>query len=59
MGMGERTNSGRGDLVEETVIRQFVGKVEPGGEVSTAVVVWSVLLSIALVLAASLWWSVH
>jgi hypothetical protein len=57
--MVERADTGRGDLVDEEVIRQFVGQVEPGGPVSTAVVVWSVVLSIVLVLAASLWWSIH
>ena len=57
--MAQRSDTRRGDIVEEDVIRQFVGKVEPGGPVSTAVVVWSVVLSIALVLAASLWWSIH
>lgn len=59
MHMVERADTGRGDLVDEEVIRQFVGQVEPGGPVSTAVVVWSVVLSIVLVLAASLWWSIH
>lgn len=57
--MAQRSDIRRGDIVEEEVIRQFVGQVEPGGPVSTAVVVWSILLSIALVLAASVWWSVH
>ena len=57
--MAEPTGTRRGDLVDEEVIRQFVGQVEPGGSVSTPVVVWSVVLSIALVLAASLWWSIH
>lgn len=57
--MAQRSDTDRGDIVDEEVIRQFVGQVEPGGSVSTAVVVWSVALSIVLVLAASLWWSVH
>ena len=59
MGMTERGDSRRGDIVDEDVIRQFVGQVEPGDSVSTTVVVWSVVLSIALVLVASLWWSIH
>jgi len=59
MRMAQRSDSGRSDLVDEEVIRQFVGRVEPGDSVSTTVVVWSVVLSIVLVLAASLWWSVH
>ncbi|HET9094209.1 MAG TPA: hypothetical protein VFN36_03895 [Solirubrobacteraceae bacterium] len=57
--MAQQSDVRRGDIVEEDVIRQFVGRVEPGDTVSTAVVVWSVMLSIVLVLAASLWWSVH
>jgi hypothetical protein len=59
MRMPEQSGTRRGDIVDEEVIRQFVGQVEPGGAVSTAVVVWSVVLSIVLVLVASLWWSVH
>lgn len=59
MRMTQQSDVRRGDIVEEDVIRQFVGRVEPGDAVSTAVVVWSVVLSIVLVLAASLWWSVH
>lgn len=59
MRMAQQSDVRRGDIVEEDVIRQFVGRVEPGDTVSTAVVVWSVMLSIVLVLAASLWWSVH
>ena len=59
MGMAERSDTRRGDIVDEDVIGQFVGQVEPGDSVSTAVVVWSVVLSIVLVLAASLWWSIH
>jgi hypothetical protein len=50
---------GRRDFVDEEVIRSFVGRVEPGGEIGTALAVWSVVLSIALVLIASLWWSLH
>jgi hypothetical protein len=59
MRMTQQSNVRRGDIVDEDVIRQFVGRVEPGDTVSTAVVVWSVVLSIVLVLAASLWWGVH
>jgi hypothetical protein len=50
---------GRRDFVDEKVIQSFVGRVEPGGEIRTALAVWSVVLSIALVLAASLWWSLQ
>lgn len=57
--MPEGSSTRRTDIVDEEVIRQFVGQVEPGDSVSTAVVVWSVVLSIVLVLATSLWWSVH
>jgi hypothetical protein len=59
MRMTQQSGVRRGDIVEEDVIRQFVGRVEPGDTVSTTVVVWSVVLSIVLVLAASLWWGVH
>jgi hypothetical protein len=59
MHVAQPSSTRRGDIVDEDVIRQFVGQVEPGGSVSTAVVVWSVVLSIVLVLAASLWWSIH
>jgi hypothetical protein len=59
MEMAQDGGTRRGDIVEEDVIRRFVGQVEPGDAVSTAVVVWSVVLSIALVLGASLWWSIH
>ena len=47
----------RGDFVDEEVIRALVDRVEPGGAISTAVAVWCVVLSIVLVLGASLWWS--
>ncbi len=48
---------GRRDFVDAEVIQGFVGRVEPGGAISTAVAVWCVILSIALVLGTSLWWS--
>jgi hypothetical protein len=57
--MADQASDRRRDFVDAEVISQFVGKVEPGGPVSTTVAVWSVALSIALVLAASLWWSIH
>jgi hypothetical protein len=46
----------REDLVDEPTVRRFVGRVEPGDQVSLAVVLCSVALSLALVIGASLWW---
>jgi hypothetical protein len=54
--MQSNAGSRRGDFVDEETIGRFVGKVEPGGEVSPAVALWSVALSIALALGSSLWW---
>jgi hypothetical protein len=46
----------RDDFVDEATIARFVGQVEPGDHVSLVVVLWSVLLSLALLIGASLWW---
>jgi hypothetical protein len=46
----------REDFVDEATIAGFVGRVEPGDHVSLAVVLWSVGLSLVLLLGASLWW---
>ncbi len=57
--MAEDGSNSRNDFVDEEVIKTFVGNVEPGGEVSTTVVVWSVLFSIALAVGTTLWWCWH
>ncbi|MGA9860337.1 MAG: hypothetical protein WBQ18_20890 [Solirubrobacteraceae bacterium] len=54
----DQGTDGRRDFVDEEVIQGFVGQVEPGGAISTAVAVWCVILSIALAIGASLWWSI-
>lgn len=54
--MAENSAGRRHDFADPEIIRQFVGQVEPGGEVSTFIVVSSVLLSIVLAVAATLWW---
>jgi hypothetical protein len=46
----------RRDFVDEETIATFVGKVEPGDHVSLAVVLWSVGLSLVLLVGSSLWW---
>lgn len=46
----------REDFVDEATIAGFVGRVEPGDRVSTATVLWSTGLSVALLVACSLWW---
>ncbi len=46
----------REDFVDEATIAAFVGKVEPGDHVSMATVLWSTGLSVALLVACSLWW---
>jgi hypothetical protein len=46
----------REDFVDEKTIGEFVGKVEPGDEVSLAVVLWSVGLSLVLLVATTIWW---
>jgi hypothetical protein len=48
--------AGRDDFVDAATIQSFVGRVEPGDQVHLAVVLWSVGLSLALVVGASLWW---
>jgi hypothetical protein len=46
----------REDFVDEATIARFVGQVEPGDHVSLAVVLWSVALSLVLLIGASVWW---
>jgi hypothetical protein len=57
--MSEQTagaRTAREDFVDEQTIAAFVGRVEPGDHVSLAVVLWSVGLSLVLLVGASLWW---
>jgi hypothetical protein len=46
----------RSDIVPAEVIQTFVGNVEPGDNVSLAVVLWSVALSLVIIFAATAWW---
>jgi hypothetical protein len=55
----QRTQSGRSDLVDQSVIAQFVGKVEPGGEVSLSVVIGTVVFSLLVVFGSTAWWMLH
>ncbi len=50
---------GRNDLVDPSVIAQFVGIVEPGGEVSLSVVLGTVVFSLLVVFATTAWWMLH
>jgi hypothetical protein len=47
------------DIVDPTVIAQFVGKVEPGGEVTFATVLATVGFSLLVVLGTTTWWMLH
>ena len=51
--------SGRNDLVDPSVIAQFVGIVEPGGEVSLSVVLGTVVFSLLVLFASTAWWMLH
>lgn len=54
--MADENGRRREDFVDERTIGEFVGKVEPGDEVSLAVVLWSVGLSLALWAGTTIWW---
>ena len=58
-GSNQGTAAGRRDLVDQAVIAQFVGKVEPGGEVSLAAVLGSVAFSLLVVFVTTAWWMFH
>jgi hypothetical protein len=49
----------RKDLVDQAVIAQFVGKVEPGGEVTLATVLGTVAFSLLVVFGTTAWWMLH
>ncbi len=49
----------RSDIVDPAVIAQFVGKVEPGGEVTFATVLATVGFSLLVVFATTAWWMLH
>ena len=51
--------SARSDIVPEEVIRQFVGKVEPGDHVSLGVVIASVAFSLLVIFGTTAWWMLH
>jgi hypothetical protein len=46
----------RSDIVPAEVIQTFVGNVEPGDDVSLAVVLWSVAFSLVVIFATTAWW---
>ncbi len=49
----------RSDLVDPAVIVQFVGKVEPGGEITFATVLATVGFSLLVVFGTTAWWMLH
>ena len=49
----------RSDIVDPAVIAQFVGKVEPGGEVTFATVLVTVGFSLLVIFASTAWWMLH
>jgi hypothetical protein len=49
----------RSDIVDPAIIAQFVGKVEPGGEVTFKTVLATVGLSLLVVFATTAWWMLH
>jgi len=56
---GEGNSTGREDLVHQVVIAQFVGKVEPGGEVNLATVLGTFAFSLLVVFGTTTWWMLH
>jgi len=58
-GANEVISTGRSDLVDQAVILQFVGKVEPGGEVKLATVLGTVAVSLLVVFGTTAWWMLH
>lgn len=57
--VNDTTSKGSSGIVDASVIAQFVGKVEPGGEVSFATVIASVGFSLLVVFATTAWWMLH
>ena len=58
-GANEVISTGRSDLVDQAVILQFVGKVEPGGEVKLETVLGTVAFSLLVVFGTTAWWMLH
>jgi hypothetical protein len=58
-GTNEVISTGRSDLVDQAVIVQFMGKVEPGGEVTLATVLGTVAFSLLVVFGTTAWWMLH
>jgi hypothetical protein len=58
-GASEMKSTRRKDLVDQAVIAQFVGKVEPGGEVTLATVLGTVAFSLLVVFGTTAWWMLH
>ena len=58
-GASEMKSARRKDLVDQAVIAQFVGKVEPGGEVTLATVLGTVAFSLLVVFGTTAWWMLH
>ena len=58
-GASEVESTGKKDLVDQDVIRQFVGKVEPGGDVSLDTALGTVAFSLVVVFGTTAWWMLH
>jgi hypothetical protein len=58
-GSSEVDSARRRDLVHQDVIKEFVGKVEPGGEVSLATALGTVGFSLVVVFGTTAWWMLH
>jgi hypothetical protein len=54
--MPDQQSHERVDFVDRSVITEYVGKVEPGGEVPLATVLGSVLVSLVVVIGTTAWW---
>ena len=55
----EITSTQSGGIVDAAVIAPFVGKVEPGGEVTFATVLATVGFSLLVLFATTAWWMLH
>jgi hypothetical protein len=55
----ENKRTRRSDIVDPAIIAQFVGKVEPGGEVTFATVIATVGFSLLIVFGTTAWWMLH
>jgi hypothetical protein len=54
--MPNQPSQDRVDFVEQSVIQQYVGTVEPGGEVPMSTILGSVVISLVVVLGTTAWW---